>query len=141
MINGVKIGELRDWLAKQGADIRQPTNEWEVLRYKFEGAVRIVYKNKKGHFTYDEKTAAYAKRCNRAPIVQSPPKVAPAPAIATAKPEFQPSAGWSVRNIVRRGRGLRSLLLAATSGPSMFVSCGCQVLPWESCEHSAAVAA
>lgn len=39
---------LRKELAEAGAEFLEPTNEWEVLRYRYGGKVGIVYRNKKG---------------------------------------------------------------------------------------------
>lgn len=42
---------LRKELAEAGAEFLEPTNEWEVLRYRYGGKVGIVYRNSKGKAT------------------------------------------------------------------------------------------
>lgn len=125
MINGVKIEKLRQWLKDQGADIRPATNEWEVLRFKFEGCLRVIYKRKNGSFTYDEKTNIYAKMCRDG-----------------VRPKQQHivghSNGWA-RNIIKRGFGLKALLLSATTGPERVYACCSDALPWEDCKHTTAL--
>lgn len=123
MIEGVKVGSLTQWLKQQGAEIRALTNMWEVLRFKLDGVVHVVYRNAKGRYTYDQKVAEMARKCRAG--VDLPSK---------KKPEF--SNGWA-RGIVRHGHGLKALLLKATTGPQHVADCGCDALPWDDCEHTA----
>lgn len=44
----VKVEEFRAAAHEAGAEFLVPTNEWEVLRYRLEGAVGIFYRNAKG---------------------------------------------------------------------------------------------
>lgn len=48
------IAAFQDTLIEQGAVILEPTSEWEVLRYKLDGKIGIVYRNKKGHHSFNE---------------------------------------------------------------------------------------
>lgn len=43
--------KFQEWLARKGAEMLEPTNEWEVLRFRFEDRVSIVYRNNKGRIT------------------------------------------------------------------------------------------
>lgn len=122
-VNGVLLETFKAWIENQGAQIRPPTNEWELLRFKFEGGTHVVYANKAGKVSHDQKTGEYASKCKNG--------------AALKKKEVQrgSSNGWA-RNIVKRGHGIKALLLCATTGPEHVESCGCNALPWEDCEHT-----
>lgn len=45
------LDALRKELTEAGAEFLDPTNEWEVLRYRYGGKVGIVYRNSKGRLT------------------------------------------------------------------------------------------
>lgn len=45
------LDELRKELTEAGAEFLDPSNEWEVLRYRYGGKVGIVYRNNKGRAT------------------------------------------------------------------------------------------
>lgn len=47
----VKAG-FREWLIAKGAEMASPTSEWEVMRFKINDQMRIVYKNKRGVLTF-----------------------------------------------------------------------------------------
>lgn len=129
VINGVKPETLKNWLQDQGAEIRPLTNPWEVLRFRMKGIVHVVYQNAKGRVTCDQTTLEYAALCARGKTVKTPEKRPSAQGIAN---------GWA-RNIIKRGHGLKAILLCATTGPERVQSCGCDnVLPWEDCEHTKA---
>lgn len=127
VINGVKPEPLKKWLQDQGAEIRPLTNPWEVLRFRMKGIVHVVYQNAKGRVTCDQTTLEYAALCARGKSIKAPEKRAV---------KVVEANGWA-RNIIRRGTGLKSLLLAATTGPEHVESCACDALPWEPCTHSA----
>lgn len=46
-----RLGEFRSALIGAGAEFLDPTNEWEVLRYRLAGKTGIVYRNAKGRAT------------------------------------------------------------------------------------------
>lgn len=50
-----KLEAFAEWIVAQGGQRLEPTNEWEVLRYrKADNCIGIVWKNKKGAFTYSK---------------------------------------------------------------------------------------
>lgn len=57
-----KLPALHAWLAGHGAEVLQPTNEWEVLRFKARGVTAVVYRTKAGQITFigDAKEALQA---------------------------------------------------------------------------------
>jgi hypothetical protein len=59
---------FRAWLTEQGAEILQPTNPWEVLRFKSYGATSVLYRNAPGilHWT-GECAVAWMCWTNKAP--------------------------------------------------------------------------
>jgi hypothetical protein len=44
--------EFGDWLSGVGAQVLEPTNEWEVLRFKAGSTTSIIYRHKVGGVTY-----------------------------------------------------------------------------------------
>lgn len=48
----VKLEKFKTWLGKRGVIILDPTNEWEVVRFKTENGVSVVYTNKRGDLTF-----------------------------------------------------------------------------------------
>lgn len=44
------------WLVDQGAEILSPTNDWEVLRYRLNSELHIIYKNKHERLTYTNRS-------------------------------------------------------------------------------------
>lgn len=46
------IEAFKAWLSDQGAVLAEPTNEWELLRYKLAGATHIVWSKKNGALTW-----------------------------------------------------------------------------------------
>jgi hypothetical protein len=57
------IKQFETWLSEHGAVIKDPTNEWEVIRFQTEAGVSVIYKRKTGHLTFtgeaDEAYRAY----------------------------------------------------------------------------------
>lgn len=47
--------EFRSWLSGCGAEVLEPTNEWELIRFKSEGATSVIYRNSVGGVTYTGK--------------------------------------------------------------------------------------
>lgn len=47
-----QVTTLRAFVAARGAEILEPTNEWELLRFSTEQGVGIVYRNAKGNVSY-----------------------------------------------------------------------------------------
>lgn len=57
----MNVEKFKTWLSIAGAEILKPTNEYEVLRFKTPNGVSIIYKNKKGIYSFQgESTEAYA---------------------------------------------------------------------------------
>lgn len=44
--------QFKTWLTKRGAIMESPTNEWELIRFRTNSGVSIVYTNKKGDLTF-----------------------------------------------------------------------------------------
>lgn len=56
----VKLEKFKTWLGKRGVVILDPTNEWEVVRFKTENGTSIIYANKREDLTFTgESEAAY----------------------------------------------------------------------------------
>jgi hypothetical protein len=56
------------WLVERGAELLTPTNEWELLRFRTEKGVGIIYTNKHGQLTWQGPAAeAYLASVNNAP--------------------------------------------------------------------------
>lgn len=47
-----KLPQIKHWLAGAGAEVLEPTNPWEVLRFRSGAVTSIVYQDKKGWLTY-----------------------------------------------------------------------------------------
>lgn len=41
-----KLPQFKDWLRSAGAEVLEPTNEWEVLRFRAGGSTAVIYRNK-----------------------------------------------------------------------------------------------
>lgn len=65
------------WLKAKGAEMRNPTNEWEVLRYALDGTVSIIYKNKRGTLNYTGNSYAHIQEFlgNRRRLVMPGPNM------------------------------------------------------------------
>lgn len=46
-----KLPAFREFLASRGAEVLEPTNEWEVARFRAGGCIAIVYTNARGQIT------------------------------------------------------------------------------------------
>jgi hypothetical protein len=46
-----KLPAFREFLVSRGAEVLQPTNEWEIVRFRAGGGTAIVYTNARGHIT------------------------------------------------------------------------------------------
>lgn len=47
-----KVATFKDWLVSHGAEMLEPTNEWEVLRFRANGETLVVYRNARGRLTW-----------------------------------------------------------------------------------------
>lgn len=47
-----KLKLFRNWLAQNGAQVLEPTNEWELLRFKAGDETAVIYTNAKGGTTF-----------------------------------------------------------------------------------------
>lgn len=47
-----KLPTFRDWLSGCGAQVLEPTNEWEIVRFKAGDETSIIYRNKVGGVRY-----------------------------------------------------------------------------------------
>ena len=52
---------FQEWLEANGGELRAPTNEWEVLRYRKDRVIHVIYKNKKGALNYQGKSRDHYK--------------------------------------------------------------------------------
>jgi len=52
MISCKKLESFRQWLSANGAQVLQPTNEWEVARFKAGDLTSVIYKNKAGALSF-----------------------------------------------------------------------------------------
>ncbi|MBY0483472.1 hypothetical protein [Nitrosomonas sp.] len=46
------IPKFREWLSERGAQVLEPTNEWELIRFKSGQETSVIYKNKAGALTF-----------------------------------------------------------------------------------------
>lgn len=46
------IPKFKTWLEKMGAVVQAPTNEWELVRFKTQNGVSVVYTNSRGRLTF-----------------------------------------------------------------------------------------
>lgn len=51
-----RLPALKDWLCERGAEVLEPTNEWEVLRFRAGYVTHVVYKNARGELTINMRT-------------------------------------------------------------------------------------
>lgn len=47
-----KRKQFRDWLAANGAEVLEPTNEWELVRFKSGDGTGVIYFNAAGKVTF-----------------------------------------------------------------------------------------
>ena len=57
------IGPFNDWLRRQGADVIAPTNQYELTRFRAQGAVHVIYRDASGDVS---SLGEFAARCLRA---------------------------------------------------------------------------
>lgn len=43
---------FRDWLSANGAQVLEPTNEWELIRFKSDTGTSVIYKDKGDRLTF-----------------------------------------------------------------------------------------
>lgn len=55
-----KLPQFRRWLTERGAEVLEPTNEWEVVRFRAGGDTCVIYRNKSHNLTYAGKAAEAA---------------------------------------------------------------------------------
>lgn len=62
------ITTFKKWIIDSGAEIMTVTNEWEILRFRCENGIGIIYKNKKGILAFcgsaEEARKAFVDRKN-----------------------------------------------------------------------------
>jgi len=44
--------QFRNWLAANGAEVLEPTSEWELVRFKAGSETGVIYSNKSGELTF-----------------------------------------------------------------------------------------
>lgn len=44
--------KFKTWLTKRGAEVLDPTNPWEVVRFRTTNGVSVIYTNKRGNHTF-----------------------------------------------------------------------------------------
>lgn len=47
-----QLQQFRNWLAANGAEVLEPTNEWEIARFKAGGSTGVIYSNARGDTTF-----------------------------------------------------------------------------------------
>lgn len=47
-----KLEEFRAWLVAHGASMLEPTNEWELVRFRGDDGVNVAYASKRGSVTF-----------------------------------------------------------------------------------------
>lgn len=52
-----KVAAFRDWLSGCGAQVLEPTNEWEIARFKAGDQTCVIYRNKVGGVRYSSEFA------------------------------------------------------------------------------------
>jgi len=55
----LQLNQFREAIVLAGAELIDPTNEWEVLRYRHDGKIGILYRNKKNLLTPSGVAAAH----------------------------------------------------------------------------------
>ena len=51
-----RLPAVKDWLRAAGAEVLEPTNEWEVLRFRAGGVTHVVYRNARGFMNMAQAT-------------------------------------------------------------------------------------
>jgi hypothetical protein len=57
MIPATRLTRFKAWLLSNGADILEPTNEWELLRFRGNSGTSIIYTKKGGQNTFANEAA------------------------------------------------------------------------------------
>lgn len=52
----LKLENFRTWLSDNGAEILEPTNEWEVLRFRGTNGTSVIYTNKSGNLKFQNES-------------------------------------------------------------------------------------
>ena len=52
------LEKFKTWLGKRGVVILDPTNEWELVRFKTDNGTSVIYTNKRGHLTFTGESEA-----------------------------------------------------------------------------------
>lgn len=62
-----KLTAFKDWLSGCGAEVLEPTNEWEVVRFKSPECTSVIYTNKVGGLRFvgqaEEALKAFSESC------------------------------------------------------------------------------
>ena len=90
-----RIEQFKTWLTKQGAVVQDPTNPYELVRFKTENGVSVVYTGKRGLTFTNESEDAYAK--------------------------FKDGKSWKVVSRKRKNLRAKKARLAARDGKRCFV--------------------
>jgi len=48
----IELQRFKDWIVARGAELLAPTNPYEIVRYRNNGATAIIYENKKGRRSF-----------------------------------------------------------------------------------------
>lgn len=51
-----RLPKIKAWLSSAGAEVLEPTNEWELMRFRANGHTCVVYVNKMDRLTMDALT-------------------------------------------------------------------------------------
>lgn len=61
LLDDDELASFRDWLSERGAEVLEPTNTWEVLRFRANGETSVVYRNKQNRLRFTgESREAYS---------------------------------------------------------------------------------
>lgn len=52
MLKVDQFAKFREWLAARGAEVLEPTSQWEAVRFRGEGVTSIIYVRKSGNCTF-----------------------------------------------------------------------------------------
>lgn len=58
-MTALKLDKFKDWLVQNGAEILIPTNEYELIRFRANNRVSIIYKSRRGTTFTGESEKAY----------------------------------------------------------------------------------
>ena len=60
-MNETEVEKFKNWLNQQGAVVLDPTNPYELVRFKTENGVSVVYTGKRGESFVGDAEAAYER--------------------------------------------------------------------------------